>query len=84
MLTLNTLTFLSVNANIAILNPLMSNFYNVMVLTPFFFGMMFALWGDKIPIDDRLADGGAGGSRSSPTSSPPAGTSTASSSSSTC
>jgi len=55
MLTLNTLTFLSVNANIAILDPLMSDFYSIMVLTPFFFGMMFALWGDKIPIDDRLA-----------------------------
>jgi peptidoglycan/LPS O-acetylase OafA/YrhL len=55
MLTLNTLTFLSVNANIAILDPLMSDFYSVMVLTPFFFGMVFALWGDKIPIDDRLA-----------------------------
>ena len=55
MLLLNTLTFLSVNANIAILAPLTSNFYNIMVLTPFFFGMMFSLWGDKIPIDDRLA-----------------------------
>ena len=55
MLLLNTLTFLSVNANIAILDPLMKNFYNIMVLTPFFFGMIFALWGDKIPIDDRLA-----------------------------
>lgn len=55
MLILNTLTFLSVNANIAILDPLMSDFYSVMVLTPFFFGLVFALWGDKIPMDDRLA-----------------------------
>lgn len=55
MLVLNTLTFLSVNANIAILEPLTSDFYSIMVLTPFFAGMMFALWGSKIPIDDRLA-----------------------------
>lgn len=55
MLVLNSLTFLSVSANIHVLNPLMSNFFNVMLLTPFFFGMMFALWGDRIPIDDRLA-----------------------------
>jgi peptidoglycan/LPS O-acetylase OafA/YrhL len=55
MLLLNTLTFLSVQANIGILNPLMQDFFAVMLLTPFFFGMMFALWGDKIPIDDRLA-----------------------------
>lgn len=55
MLVMNSLTFFSVNANIAIIDPLMRNFFNVMLLTPFFFGMMFALWGDKIPIDDRLA-----------------------------
>ncbi|MEP6630338.1 MAG: acyltransferase [Lapillicoccus sp.] len=60
MLVMNSLTFLSVNANTSILHPLMSNFFNIMLLTPFFFGMMFALWPEKIPIDDRLAVAAAG------------------------
>jgi len=55
MLGINTLTFLSINANIKVIEPLMSDFFNVMVLTPFLFGMVFALFGDKIRIDDRLA-----------------------------
>ena len=33
----------------------MTDFFSIMLLTPFLCGMMFALWGDKIPIDDRLA-----------------------------
>jgi peptidoglycan/LPS O-acetylase OafA/YrhL len=55
MLALNTLTFLSINANISVIDPLMRDFFNIMLLTPFLFGMVFALYGDKIRIDDRIA-----------------------------
>lgn len=55
MLLANTLLFAKVTADYSALSPIMSNFYDVMLLTPFLFGMMFALWGDKIPVDDRLA-----------------------------
>jgi peptidoglycan/LPS O-acetylase OafA/YrhL len=55
LLTLNTLLFLGISVNGAILGPLMTDFFSIMLLTPFLCGMMFALWGDKIPIDDRLA-----------------------------
>ncbi|MBM9467714.1 acyltransferase family protein [Nakamurella leprariae] len=55
MLTMNTLLFLGVAGNFAAIDPLMSDFYSIMLLTPFMFGMMLALWADRIPIDDRLA-----------------------------
>lgn len=56
MVFLNTIMFLGVQSNATeILDPLMNDFFNVMLLTPFLVGMVFALFGDKIPIDDRLA-----------------------------
>jgi len=55
MLVLNTVTFLGLSANITVLDPLMRDFFNVMLITPFLFGMVFALYGDKIRIDDRVA-----------------------------
>jgi len=60
MVVLNTLTFLGIGANISVLDPLMRDFFNVMLLTPFLFGMVFALYGDKIRIDDRIALAAAG------------------------
>ncbi|KQP56367.1 acyltransferase [Agreia sp. Leaf283] len=36
-------------------NAFLANPYNMMLLAPFAFGMLFALWGDKIRIDDRIA-----------------------------
>lgn len=54
MLLLNTMTFNNFG-NPTVLQPLMSDFFNIMLLTPFLAGMMFALFGDKIRIDDRLA-----------------------------
>lgn len=54
MLVLNTMTWGGFG-NAAYLDPLLRDFRNVMVLTPFFFGIMFALFGDKIRIDDRIA-----------------------------
>ena len=54
MLVLNTMTWGGFG-NAAYLEPLLRDFRNVMVLTPFMFGMMFALFGDKIRIDDRIA-----------------------------
>ncbi|PPG35398.1 acyltransferase [Pseudoclavibacter sp. RFBG4] len=37
------------------LSPLLTNPFYPMFFAPFAFGMLFALFGDKIPIDDRLA-----------------------------
>jgi peptidoglycan/LPS O-acetylase OafA/YrhL len=54
-LFLNTVTFTSIPVHIQVIDPLMRNFFAVMLLTPFLFGMVFALFGDKIRIDDRLA-----------------------------
>lgn len=36
-------------------SPVFSDFYLLLLLPPFAFGMLFALFGDKIPIDDRVA-----------------------------
>ncbi len=41
--------------NLVAINPALGNPFNAMFFAPFAFGMLFALWGDKIPIDDRLA-----------------------------
>jgi len=38
---------------------LSGNIYFLLLLAPFAFGMVFALFGDKIPIDDRIAVGAA-------------------------
>ena len=59
MLVLNTMTWGGFG-NAAYLEPLLRDFRNVMVLTPFMFGIMFALFGDRIRIDDRLALLGGG------------------------
>ena len=34
---------------------LLADPYNLMLIAPFAFGMLFALWGDKIPVSDWLA-----------------------------
>ena len=57
---LNTVTFLSIPVHVTVVQPLLSNFFAVMLLTPFLFGMVFALYDDKIVIDDRLALAAAG------------------------
>lgn len=59
-LLLNTVTFLSIPVHVAVIQPLMNNFFAVMLLTPFFFGMVFALYDHKVVIDDRLALAAAG------------------------
>lgn len=42
------------------LAPLFRNYFNIMMLTPFFFGMLLAIYADKVVIDDRLAMAAAG------------------------
>ncbi len=37
------------------LEPIFRDYFNVMMLTPFFAGMVLALYADKVVIDDRLA-----------------------------
>jgi peptidoglycan/LPS O-acetylase OafA/YrhL len=39
------------------INPLFEDTFLLMFLAPFCFGMLFTLFGDKIPVDDRLALG---------------------------
>jgi len=46
--------------NFTVIEPLMRDLKNVMYLTPFFFGMIFALFDDKVRIDDRIALAAAG------------------------
>lgn len=41
--------------NLSMINGLFGNIFYLLLLAPFAFGMLFALFGDKIPIDDRLA-----------------------------
>ncbi|WP_211222101.1 acyltransferase family protein [Nocardioides halotolerans] len=36
-------------------HPFLGDPFNLMLLAPFAFGMLFALWGDKIPVSDVLA-----------------------------
>lgn len=55
ILLLNTVTFLNIGVKNAVIEPLLKDFFNIMLLTPFLFGMVFALYGDKIKIDDRIA-----------------------------
>lgn len=46
--------------NIAALTPFLGNIFNIMFMAPFAFGILFALLGDKIRIDDRVAVACAG------------------------
>jgi peptidoglycan/LPS O-acetylase OafA/YrhL len=54
IIVLNACTWAGVG-DLAAIHPALGNAFNVMFLAPFAFGMLFALWGEKIPIDDRLA-----------------------------
>jgi len=54
MLVLNTMLWGGFGQT-AYLYPLFRDYFNIMMLTPFFFGIMLALFGDRIVIDDRLA-----------------------------
>jgi peptidoglycan/LPS O-acetylase OafA/YrhL len=54
IIVVNAMTWADVG-NLAAINPTLGNPYNAMLLAPFAFGMLFALWGDHIPIDDRVA-----------------------------
>jgi peptidoglycan/LPS O-acetylase OafA/YrhL len=38
-------------------SPIFGNIYYLLLLAPFAFGMLFALFGDRIPLDDRVAVG---------------------------
>jgi peptidoglycan/LPS O-acetylase OafA/YrhL len=54
MIVLNAMQWMGAG-NMAAVNPLFGDIYNLMFFAPFCFGMLFALYGDKIPVDDRLA-----------------------------
>jgi peptidoglycan/LPS O-acetylase OafA/YrhL len=54
IIVLNAMTW-SGAGDVSAINPALANYFNAMFLAPFAFGMLFALWADKIPIDDRLA-----------------------------
>jgi peptidoglycan/LPS O-acetylase OafA/YrhL len=54
IIVLNVMTWSDVG-NLAAINPALADPFNAMLLAPFAFGMLFALWPDKIPVDDRLA-----------------------------
>jgi peptidoglycan/LPS O-acetylase OafA/YrhL len=61
MISLNVIMFEGIHNDVTkIFDPLTAGLFNVMLLTPFFFGMAFALFADKIPIDYRLALAGGG------------------------
>jgi len=53
-IVLNALTWTGA-MNMLAISPFLSNPFNVMFFAPFGFGMLFALFGDRIPIDDRIA-----------------------------
>lgn len=54
LIALNAMTWSGIG-DLAAINPALGNPFNVMLLAPFAFGMLFSLWPDKIPVDDRLA-----------------------------
>lgn len=56
ILVLNAMTWGGVG-NLVAFNPALGNPFNMMFLAPFAFGMLFTLFGDRIPVDDRLAVG---------------------------
>jgi len=45
-------------ASLSSLNPVFQDTFILLLLPPFMFGMLFALYGDKVPIDWRLAFAG--------------------------
>lgn len=45
-------------ASLSALNPIFSDTFILLLLPPFMFGMLFALYGEKVPIDWRLAVAG--------------------------
>lgn len=55
ILVLNVLTW--TGYDMLALSPFLGNPFNVMFLAPFSFGMIMALYGDRIVIDDRVALG---------------------------
>ena len=57
IIVLNAMTW-SGTGNVASINPHLANPFNVMFLAPFALGMLFTLFADKIPVDDRLAVAG--------------------------
>lgn len=58
ILVLNTLLW--TGSNILAFSDKLTNIFNVMFMAPFAFGILFALFGDKIRIDDRVAIAAAG------------------------
>ncbi|KAB1649112.1 acyltransferase family protein [Pseudoclavibacter endophyticus] len=54
LIVLNAMTW-SGMVDMLRISSILDNPFNVMFFAPFAFGMLFALFGDKIPIDDRLA-----------------------------
>ena len=56
ILVLNALQW-SGSATLWAVNPIFSDPFLLMFLAPFCFGMLFTLFGDRIPVDDRLALG---------------------------
>lgn len=59
IIVLNAMTWARIG-DLGAIHPALGNPYNAMLLAPFAMGMLFALWGDKIPIDDRVAIFGLG------------------------
>lgn len=54
IIVLNAMTWARIG-DLTAIHPALGNPYNAMLLAPFAFGMLFALWGEKIPVDDRVA-----------------------------
>lgn len=54
LIVVNALTW-SGSVDMLRISSVLDNPFNAMFFAPFAFGMLFALFGDKIPIDDRLA-----------------------------
>lgn len=54
LIVLNTMLWAGMG-NIGAITPFLGNFFNIMFMAPFAFGILFALFGHKIKIDDRVA-----------------------------
>lgn len=54
IIVVNVMTWAGIG-NLVAINPALGNPFNAMLLAPFAFGMLFALWPERIPVDDRLA-----------------------------
>jgi peptidoglycan/LPS O-acetylase OafA/YrhL len=59
IIVLNAMTWSNVG-DLAAINPALADPFNTMLLAPFAFGMLFSLWAEKVPVDDRLAVVGLG------------------------